>query len=185
MMDYKTDLFNKCYDHLLKNEGGYANDPVDRGGETYKGIARKFHANWEGWQLIEEYKHMTGFPDNAYADEDLNEMVRKFYKVKFYDRMNLDLIVNENSVLQIFDMGVNSGIKTSIKLAQKACEAGLTVDGIMGVKTAFEINHWGHLFFDRYVKQRITYYNDIVKRKPSQKRFINGWINRAKNTKFA
>ena len=184
-MSYELDLFSKCYDHILKNEGVYANDPQDKGGETYIGISRKYHATWEGWSLIDEYKQMNGFPNNAYSDDDLNEMVRDFYKNKFYDRMELDLIVNENSVLQIFDMGVNAGIKTAIKLAQKACDASLIVDGIMGIKTAFEINHWGFKFFDLYVKQRIEHYNGIVERKPSQGKFLNGWINRAKNTKFA
>jgi lysozyme family protein len=180
-----NELFNKCYDHLLKNEGGYANHPNDKGGETYKGIARKYHSDWEGWELIDQYKkNKNGFPENAYQDSELDKMVREFYKEKFWDKMDLDLIVNENTVLQLFDMGVNAGIKTAVKLAQKACDAGLIVDGIIGVKTAFEINHWGHLFADRYIEQRIIYYNEIVRRNPSQSVFLNGWCKRAKNTKF-
>ncbi len=178
-------LFDKCYDHLLKNEGGYANHPNDKGGETYKGIARKYHNNWVGWELIDEYKKAGGFPDNAYNDSSLNQLVRLFYKSIFWDKMNLDFIVNENSILQIFDMGVNSGIKTAAKLAQKSCDKELVIDGILGWKTAFEINSLGFRFFDKYVKQRIIYYNGLVAKNPTQNVFLKGWIKRAKNTKFA
>lgn len=34
--------FDKAHLEVMGNEGGYANNPVDAGGETYKGIARKF-----------------------------------------------------------------------------------------------------------------------------------------------
>lgn len=33
---------------MLIHEGGYSNDPIDLGGETYKGIARNAHPNWQG-----------------------------------------------------------------------------------------------------------------------------------------
>lgn len=182
--DYKLELFDRCYDHLLKNEGGYANHPKDKGGETYKGIARKFHKTWPGWEVIDSYKQMNGFPDNTYKDKTLDKMVKDFYKAKFWYSMSLDKIVHENVVLQMFDMGVNAGTRTAIKIAQKACDAGLIVDGIMGPMTAFEINQWGHLFVDMYIKARIAHYQAIVKRNPSQEVFIKGWTKRAKNTKF-
>lgn len=177
-------LFDKCYDHLLKNEGGYANDPDDSGGETYKGIAREYHHYWKGWELIDQYKkNSNGFPQNAYMDEELDKMVRAFYKRFFWDKMNLALIVNENSVLQLFDMAVNSGIWQAVKLAQIACEM-THIDGKLGPKTAFEINSEGHNFFKKYVNQRIKFYNLLVQRNPKNNKFLNGWCKRAKNTKF-
>ena len=36
MGDFKTSLAR-----TLRWEGGYSDDPVDRGGETYRGISRK------------------------------------------------------------------------------------------------------------------------------------------------
>ncbi len=40
----------------LKHEGGYANNPNDKGGETYRGIGRKANPNWKGWGFIDQVK---------------------------------------------------------------------------------------------------------------------------------
>lgn len=32
--------FKKAFVEVIKNEGGYVNDPDDPGGEIYKGVAR-------------------------------------------------------------------------------------------------------------------------------------------------
>ena len=48
--------FSKAIPKLLKKEGGYVNNPADRGGETYKGIARKYHKSAFMWTLIDRYK---------------------------------------------------------------------------------------------------------------------------------
>ena len=41
MADYK-----KAIEKALKNEGGYVFDPDDAGGETFAGIARRYHKIW-------------------------------------------------------------------------------------------------------------------------------------------
>lgn len=175
-------LFDKCYDLLLKNEGGYSYHPKDKGGETYKGIARRYHSSWKGWDILDDYKFGRDFPVNAYQDDELDELVRSFYRDIFWDRMKLDLISNENAALQIFDMAVNSGIRTAVKIAQRVCLS--KVDGVLGARTAIKINQMGDAFVDKYILARIEKYRDIVNNDPSQQVFLNGWIRRARETKF-
>lgn len=182
-MSYNEKLFNRCFNFVLKNEGGYVNDPDDSGGETYKGIARKFWKTWKGWEIIDGYKNMSGFPGVLKTSPGLDRLVREFYKDKFWNKMHLDLIVNEDSVLQLFDMAINAGIKTAVRIAQRIVNTDQ--DGILGMKTAFEINSLGYRFFDLYVnKGRIPFYESLAVRRPQNKKFLKGWINRAKNTKF-
>ena len=38
---------------IYKSEGGYANMEGDSGGETYKGISRKWFPKWEGLKIID------------------------------------------------------------------------------------------------------------------------------------
>src|SRR6478736_3168268 len=48
--------FQKAYSHLIENEGGWNNDPTDKGKETYMGISRKHNPDWFGWQYVDEVK---------------------------------------------------------------------------------------------------------------------------------
>ncbi len=48
--------FAEALKHTLEFEGGYANDPADRGGETFRGISRKNWPRWSGWDLIDQVK---------------------------------------------------------------------------------------------------------------------------------
>ena len=40
--------FDEAFALTMKSEGGYANNPNDTGGETYKGVSRKNHPKWNG-----------------------------------------------------------------------------------------------------------------------------------------
>ena len=51
-MAYFGDAFKK----LSIKEGGYVNDKDDAGGETYRGISRKYNPTWQGWTMIDSYK---------------------------------------------------------------------------------------------------------------------------------
>ena len=53
--------FNQAFQLVIAHEGGYVNDPDDPGGETYKGVARKIHSKWEGWQNIDILKRQPDF----------------------------------------------------------------------------------------------------------------------------
>ncbi len=63
---------------LSWHEGGYTNDPVDVGGETYRGIARRYNPQWEGWDLIDDTK-----PNIKHTN--LDPYVHKFYEEKYWD----------------------------------------------------------------------------------------------------
>ena len=93
--------FNKALEKVLQNEGGYANVSGDKGGETYKGIARNYHPDWPGWKIVDQVKPLSW---NETIDNDtLDFLVRAFYYEKFWRRYQLEKI--DNFALQkiIFD----------------------------------------------------------------------------------
>jgi lysozyme family protein len=77
--------FDEAYLITIGIEGGYDNDPEDAGGETYKGISRKYYPDWRGWVFIDSYKTQPNFPNNAYSDGTIDTMVRTFYKEHFWN----------------------------------------------------------------------------------------------------
>lgn len=175
-------LFERCLEIILRNEGKYSNDPDDSGKETYKGISRRYWPDWDGWVIIDQLRDQVNFPEVLEQNIFIQEFVSEFYKDNFWDIMNLDLLNNENSILQIFDFGVNAGYQTSIKLAQRS--ANEIVDGVLGVNTASKINALGTKFIDLFIEERISYYNERVKKRPVNAKYIKGWIKRATTTKF-
>ena len=54
-MAYFGDAFKK----LSIKEGGYVNDKDDAGGETYRGISRKYNPTWQGWIMNVSYKNQS------------------------------------------------------------------------------------------------------------------------------
>lgn len=117
---------------VLKNEGGYANNPNDAGGETYKGISRKNHPTWTGWVSIDQIKkaHPKGFKTILEHTSELQDKVKEFYKRRFWDELCLDTCGNQELANQAFDMAVNAGIKAGVKILQKVI--GVPADGILG-----------------------------------------------------
>jgi lysozyme family protein len=86
--------FDELFDGVIKHEGYYANETGDKGGETYMGVARNLHPNWEGWQIIDGYKLTFGeLKRNAKIDiPELTTMVKEFYKQTFYDKYKIGSI---------------------------------------------------------------------------------------------
>jgi len=158
-----TDIFSKCIDVVLKAEGGYNNDPDDPGGETNMGITKR------------NYPHL-----------DIKAITRnqaiEIYFRDYWSKMNLVGIINQNAVLQIFDMGVNAGIRTAIKLAQKL--VGAYADGVVGDQTTEMINTFPVDFVKFYKCEREKYYLALTRRKPVMLKFLDGWLNRVKNCHF-
>jgi lysozyme family protein len=104
---------------VLKYEGGYVNDPNDNGGETYKGISRKFWPKWEGWVIIDKYKKSkVNFPKILDSDTKLQDLILTFYKTNFWDKIGGDKINSQSIADLMFDGAVNEGISPVIKRSE-------------------------------------------------------------------
>lgn len=79
----KEIFFSHIAGDTLKHEGGYANHPADKGGETYRGITRKHNPEWSGWKYIDEVKR-TGKGLSGWFDDLKEYGVSKYNAAKSY-----------------------------------------------------------------------------------------------------
>ena len=151
--------FENVIDKVLVNEGGYVNDPKDRGGETKFGISKRAYPNVD-------IKNLT-------IDE-----AKAIYKKDYWDKIKGDEIKDELVAYEIFDTAVNMGVRTSSKLVQMV--VGSHPDGIIGPKTLEKINNMDvKLLVSKFRLSKIARYVYLVKKRPANRKFLLGWINRA------
>lgn len=163
------------------NEGGYANNPNDRGGQTYAGISRNNWPNWVGWQLIDNYKAKNGIIgiDKAMANNpNMESAIESFYKKNFWDVNKLDLINDQQIADTVYDFGVNSGVGQAAKTLQKV--VGVSVDGIIGNQTVDAVNKGdAESIHNSYNLYRDEFYTELAK-KSGQSQFLKSWLSRLK-----
>lgn len=178
----------------MEFEGGYANDPADAGGETFRGISRKNWPHWAGWDLVDRVKargaKTAKLINAAFAqDAEMESLVAEFYRREFWrpwERHGLP----ERLAAKLFDTAVNMGVGRAAKLLQTALNAlgpvvRLVVDGAIGPRT---LDALGLILdtpagegrvLDAYAEAQAGHYRAIVKAKPSQAKFLKGWLRRA------
>jgi len=162
----------------LAHEGEYVNDPDDSGKETYRGISRVNHGDWKSWSVIDQYKNKPNFPFSLANNTDLEKQVELFYLYEFWLPLKGDLIANQVTADSIFDFSVNAGIKTSVQMVQSI--VGTKVDGIIGEKTLQKLNSLDFGYFQpAFTVTKITHYISIIKKRPTNKKYLYGWIIRA------
>lgn len=172
--------FAEALKRLLTNEGGYANDPDDPGGETFKGVARNMFSQWEGWALIDSLKRQPGFPASLERNTELQGMIADFYRLHFWDRMQGDGLRDAQVAFSIFDFAVNAGVSTSVVLAQNV--ANVNADGVMGPASLQAINSMDpEYFLAAFTVAKILRYIAIVKKRPTSRKYFFGWVCRAVN----
>ncbi len=192
--------FLKAYRITREHEGGYHNasgiNSADRGGETFKGVARKFHGTWAGWTEIDKLKREPSFPKNAENNPVLNSMVIAFYKKNFWDVNKMDEIQNQAIANEIFDTGVNMGVKTAALFLQRTLNylnrnqksyKNINVDGIIGRITVGLVNGLSandqiDVFNTLNILQGQRYL-EIMDRDPAQQDFFRGWLTRVETLK--
>lgn len=171
---------------VLIHEGGYVKVTGDSGGKTYRGIASAFHPNWEGWEILKKYEPLKR--NQIVDDTYLDELVFDVYKKNYYIPMKIDMINDLMISAHVFCHGVNAGNKAAIILLQKAINViygvNIAVDGKIGVITLKYANRTDRVIDlgKELIRQRNNFYRNIVKNKPSQKKFLNGWLNRVTGT---
>lgn len=145
----KGAVFKRAVTLILAHEGGYVNDPQDPGGETNMGISRRSYPN-------EDIRGMT--VERAIA----------IYRQDFWDRLRCDELPWPLAV-QVFDMGVNAGTGTAIKVLQRSL--GVTIDGVLGPKSLAAAEASVRRHWVRYARERIVSYSQM----PGWARFGRAW----------
>lgn len=106
--------FGAAFETLIGHEGGYVNDPTDPGGETKYGISKR-----------------------AYPRVDIKgltlEGAKRLYREDYWDPLGGDSL-GDPLDYAIFDLAVNSGVKTATKMLQTAL--GILPDGAWGPASA-------------------------------------------------
>lgn len=158
---------------ILRWEGGFVDDPLDRGGATNKGITIGTFRNFYGKDAtVEQLKNIT------------DEQWLHIFKSGYWDKWKADDIENQSIADIVVDWAWASGTVTSIKQVQKIL--GVAVDGIVGNDTLTAINIAGQRsLFAKIHSRRIEFVENIVKRDPSQARFLKGWKNRINSLTFS
>lgn len=129
-------VFEKAFAKTVVAEGGYVNNPNDRGGETYMGITRKNYPKLKMWAIIDKLKNILSKRDlnsKLSKDEDIQKEVKEVYKKNYWTPLKLDLINSQRVANEFFDISVNCGTKAAIKSMQRI--AGLVETGRMNTKT--------------------------------------------------
>lgn len=168
---------------ILKWEGGYANDPVDRGGATNMGVtigtatgyykkgAKNFDKNGDGRITPEDIKALT--------KDDFIYVLRKFW-----DHCRADEINNQSIAEIIVDWAWGSGPGTAMK--KLSAVLGLKSSTKMTDEMLAKINGWQpqEELFNKIWHAREDHFNGIVSNNPSQRKFIKGWMRRLKSYTF-
>lgn len=163
--------FMKAQPYVLKYEGGYVYDPLDHGGETYRGISRIYFPKWAGWELVDGHKPLLR--GEIIESHLLEGMVGEFYKTQLWDNMRGDQIESQGVGTYLYDFYVNAG-RNAVKCMQRVL--GVTDDGIIGPGTLAAINKADNLL-ERLHESRVGYYTRIAT--GTNARFLKGWMNRA------
>ena len=102
--------FDTAFDRLMGHEGGYVNDPNDRGGETKWGVSKR-----------------------SYPDEDIPNMTqaraKELFRRDFWDKVKADRL-HDGLAWQLSDFAYHSGAETAVRYYQRAL--GVADDGRWG-----------------------------------------------------
>lgn len=195
--------FDAAYAPLEAFEGGYSDDPSDRGGETWGGCARNFFPKWAGWGIIDAAKSHQSFRRGSRAFNEylatlpeLKACLRDWYREEWWNRLGLGALP-QNLANEIFEQSVNLGKGGAGKKIQQMCNAfnydksakgplfaDLKVDGAVGPKT---LGAMAVLLARRTDEDKLVHalnclqgahYIELAAGKPSQRKYTDGWMKR-------
>jgi len=185
-------MFDRAFAATMGREGGYVDHPDDPGGETYRGIARRSHPDWEGWSRIDLYKDSSAFPDVLDSDAYIKTAVRELYRRTYWQPVGGDQYTSPTVASEMFDMAVHMGVKRAILFLQRALNAlnregelydNITEDGDFGPQTSSTLEAYRQAEAPGFLHkllliQRGAFYLDITRRRERSETFLRGWLRR-------
>jgi hypothetical protein len=167
----KTDAstnFSQCMDVIFREEGGYTDDPQDPGGPTNFGITIADLKEWRGHDVT---------PDDVRTMTKVE--AQEIYRSKYWNPMQCGDLPNGID-LELFDFGVNAGIRTAVKMLQLVI--GVTADGSVGPVTLSAAKAGNpRTLIESFSQHRLDYYRAL----PGWPHFGAGWTNRTNSVEQA
>lgn len=150
--------FDAAIGEVLKNEGGYVNDPADAGGETNHGISKR-----------------------SYPGLDIKNLTQgdavEIYKMDYWDSNSYSETLPSIGA-KMLDMAINMGSSRANKILQKV--VGTKEDGIIGPKTLAAVAKMDEeILISALIVEQSSFYKNLAKKRPTNKKFLNGWLARA------
>jgi lysozyme family protein len=184
--------FLEAFARTMAHEGGYVNDPDDVGGETYRGISRRYNPSWSGWQEIDKLRASANFPMCLETSATLQADVTAHYRQHYWDRFQGDRLPHQEIAEELFDTSVNLGVTRAITFLQAGLNllnrngelfTDLVEDGRLGPRTLEALEMYlacdrsDYLLTVMNVLQG-SHYLEFMHRNPEQEKFARGWLSR-------
>ena len=151
-------LFNKAFQFTEDNEGGFVDDPRDKGGATIAGVSSKYFPD-DFQQII-----------NAPNKEAQQKLIKDFYLREFWNPL-YEQLIDKKLAIRLFDLGVNIWTVRAVKLLQNGLH--IPADGIFGQGTLKVANN------DEYAYEKLIHKaEDFYKSRKDFNIYGKGWINR-------
>ncbi len=163
---------------IIKHEGGFSDNKNDPGGVTRYGISLRFLKS----ALIDI---------DGDGDSDKDDIIRltltdadKIYYREWYKKYKYDRIIDQDLLTDIMDFSINAGACQAHKVLKRAInniiDNPIKVNCILDKETIEMINLIDPLILHTMLNlQQEDFYIDLVKRNPSLKCFLRGWLRRS------
>ena len=158
-------MFSEAFPFILKEEGGYVNDPKDSGGATNKGITQKTYDAFRKSQGHEErsVRHLTKV-----------ETSKIYFDI--WSSCKASELPDGLNILH-FDFAVNAGNRQAAKILQRAVY--VEDDGVIGPITLGKIKSSDtETLIHGYSELRKEFYRGLVANRPKDLKFLKGWLLR-------
>ena len=154
---------------VLQHEGGLTNDKNDSGGITNFGISQRF--------LNDQNLDLNAA--NITQKQAIN-----IYRQYFWDKYHYNELEGLYVATKVFDMSVNIGPEEGAKILQIACNdlstKPIAVDGKIGPNTIGKANTLSQDSLMAELRLIMKhYYVMLVKNRPEDSEFLDGWLARA------
>ena len=156
-------------------EGGWSDDPNDSGGATMCGITMDTFTAWRTEHNLprptkEDLRHIT---DAEWRDIFLS---------RYWQPLRAGELWSQGVANMLVDWYWHSGT-TAVKTLQRLVRT--TQDGIIGIRTLAAANARDPKELFRELRNaRIKFLTDLAMRKPSQNRYLAGWLRRVNSIEY-
>jgi len=153
--------WDKCFDLVIVNEGGYVDNPADPGGATNWGCTKAVWEQYIGHEVSKkDIRNLT------------KEDVKPLYKRNYWDAIHGDALPSGLDYC-LFDCAINSGVGRATKFIQEI--VGVFADGAIGNNTVTAINQMNTVTMINEFSDKRQAFLETLKTFPV---FGKGWTKR-------